>query len=105
MSPPGTEYGDISRNRSEIGLVGAYAKKDGKGFRRFKILCPSILSVLLLSMEKTAELNPDGTIFLRPGVADLSLGDSHYVQARIKVGEDRYLKGMALYSDDLPKGC
>lgn len=46
----------------------------------------------------------DGVIQIRPGVQDVSLGSSRYAQVRILVGEDRYLKGMAMYSDDLPDG-
>lgn len=46
----------------------------------------------------------DGVIEIRRGVEDLSLGDSHYAQVRILVDGTHYLKGMALYSDDLPPG-
>ena len=46
----------------------------------------------------------DGVIELRRGVEDISLGDSHYAQVRIMVDGTHYLKGMAVYSDDLPKG-
>lgn len=35
---------------------------------------------------------------------DLDLGKSHYAQVRILVDGDHYLKGMAVYSDDLPDG-
>lgn len=46
----------------------------------------------------------DGVIELRRGVADLSLGDAHYAQVRIMVDGTHYLKGMAVYADDLPEG-
>jgi hypothetical protein len=46
----------------------------------------------------------DGVVFVRPGVPDVSLGKSHYAQVRIAVGGTHYLKGMAVYKDDLPKG-
>ena len=46
----------------------------------------------------------DGVIELRRGVRDLDLGNSHYAQVRIAVDGTHYLKGMAMYSDDLPKG-
>ena len=46
----------------------------------------------------------DGVMEIRRGVQDLSLGDSHYAQVRIMVDGDRYLKGMAIYSDNLPDG-
>lgn len=46
----------------------------------------------------------DGLIELRRGVKDLSLGDANYAQVRILVDGTHYLKGMAVYSDDLPDG-
>lgn len=46
----------------------------------------------------------DGTIEIRPGCKDLDLGGNHYSQVRILVDNDRYLKGMAYYSDDIPAG-
>lgn len=46
----------------------------------------------------------DGTIELRRGVADLDLGGDRYSQVRILVDGTHYLKGMAVYSDDMPDG-
>ena len=47
----------------------------------------------------------EGVIELRKGVADISLGDRQYAQVRIRVGNARaYIKGMAMYSDDIPAG-
>jgi predicted transcriptional regulator len=46
----------------------------------------------------------DGVIFVRRGVPDVSLGGKNYAQVRIKVDDHHYLKGMAVYKDDLPEG-
>ena len=47
----------------------------------------------------------EGVIELRKGVPDISLGDRQYAQVRIRVGNARaYIKGMAVYSDDIPAG-
>ena len=46
----------------------------------------------------------DGVIELRRGVADLDLGENRYAQVRIAVDGTHYLKGMAMYADDLPAG-
>lgn len=46
----------------------------------------------------------DGLIEIRPGVEDLSLGKSKYAQVRIAVDKTHYLKGMAVYSDNVPDG-
>lgn len=46
----------------------------------------------------------DGVIYVRPGVSDLGMGGKSYSQVRIAVGDTHYLKGMAIYKDDLPPG-
>lgn len=46
----------------------------------------------------------DGVIELRKGVPDLDLGSSNYSQVRIAVDGNKYMKGMAVYSDNVPKG-
>ena len=46
----------------------------------------------------------DGLIELRRGCEDLNLGRNHYAQVRIAVDGTHYLKGVAVYGDDLPKG-
>jgi len=46
----------------------------------------------------------DGIIELRRGVDDISLGTSNYSQVRILVDGTHYLKGMAVYSDNMPDG-
>lgn len=46
----------------------------------------------------------DGVIELRRGVEDLSLQGKNYAQVRVAVDGTHYLKGMAMYADDLPDG-
>lgn len=46
----------------------------------------------------------DGTIGLRRGVADLDLGKAKYAQVRIGVDGTDYIKGVAVYDDNVPKG-
>lgn len=50
-------------------------------------------------------LEKDGVIEIRRGVDDLDLGRSHYAQVRILVDGTHYLKGMAIYSDNMPDGA
>lgn len=42
----------------------------------------------------------DGTIEIRPGVEDLTLGQNRYAQVRVAVDDSHYLKGMAHYAAD-----
>lgn len=58
--------------------------------------------------DKDSAGNPgisrDGVIQIRRGVKDLDLGNARYAQVRIAVDGTHYLKGMAMYSDDMPDG-
>ena len=49
-------------------------------------------------------IEKDGIVEIRRGVPDLSLGNSRYAQVRILVDKTHYIKGMAVYSDDMPDG-
>lgn len=56
---------------------------------------------IFIKQDKTKE----GIIEIRPGVNDISLGERRYAQVRIYIGDsDNYIKGMALYSNDIPEG-
>jgi len=46
----------------------------------------------------------DGLIEIRRNVPDLSLGNSRYSQIRVLVDGNKYIKGMAAYSDEIPDG-
>lgn len=59
---------------------------------------------LKINYAEDGGIQKDGLVEIRRNVPDLSLGDRHYAQVRILVDGDRYIKGMAVYSDDLPKG-
>jgi len=61
-------------------------------------------SRLKIRYAEEGGIDKDGVIELRRGVPDLDLGDAHYAQVRILVDGTHYLKGMALYSDDMPDG-
>lgn len=54
--------------------------------------------------DGTTGSDRDGLIELRRGCEDLDLGRNHYAQVRIAVDGTHYLKGVAVYNDNLPKG-
>ena len=86
--------------------VQDYITRDnGKTFER-KFEFPASLDSKRLKIRYNEEggIEKDGLIELRRGVPDLSLGESNFAQVRILVDGDRYLKGMAAYSDNMPDG-
>lgn len=93
------------QHQEQIDSLGDYHSDDG-GETFTKLQRPSSLDSSRVAIRYGDEggLDKDGVIEIRRGVPDLDLGKSHYAQVRILVDGDHYLKGMAVYSDDLPDG-
>lgn len=104
LAPPGTTYVDIVKNPRNIKSVSAYTEDGGHTYKAIEP--PTNISskrIKVVYKEQGGD-NADGVIYLRPGVKDLSLGNSRYAQVRIAVDGTHYLKGMAMYKKDLPPG-
>lgn len=105
ICPPGTEHKEIYESDRINSLKDYTSHDDGTTFDPKWIYPKSMSSKrLMINYAEDGGDQKDGTIELRRGVDDLSLGNSHYAQVRILVDGDRYLKGMAVYADDLPDG-
>ncbi|MCM1524025.1 MAG: helix-turn-helix domain-containing protein [Ruminococcus sp.] len=106
LTPPGTEHKDVYKNIDDIKSVTDYISYDGgDSFRKSFVYPESMdLSRLKIRYADDGGDKKDGLIELRRGVDDLSLGESKYAQVRIMVDNDRYIKGMAVYSDNMPDG-
>lgn len=93
------------QHQDQIDSLGDYHSDDG-GDSFNKLQRPASLDSSRVAIRYGDEggLAKDGVLEIRRGVSDLDLGKSHYAQVRILVDGDHYLKGMAVYSDDLPDG-
>lgn len=93
------------QHQDQIDSLGDYHSDDG-GDTFTKLQRPASLDSNRVAIRYGDEggLDKDGVMEIRRGVPDLDLGKSHYAQVRILVDGDHYLKGMAVYSDDLPDG-
>ena len=110
LCPPGTKHSEIY-DLEKIHTIMDYQTNDG-GTNVTKFQYPASLDSKRLKILLNDEIGPDGEpgvakdgiIQIRRGVPDLSLGDAKYSQVRILVDNDKYLKGMAVYSDNMPDG-
>lgn len=104
LCPPGTEHKEIY-NFENIHSVRDYTSHDG-GDTFDKFVYPRSMdsSRLKIRYAEDGGIEKDGVVELRRGVDDLSMGNSHYSQVRILVDGKKYIKGMAIYSDDMPDG-
>lgn len=106
ISVPEIDQREVYQNLDLVKSVGDYHSTDGGESWDKREYPASIDSsrVKILYGDEGGTLK-GGVIEIRRGVADLDLGDSHYAQVRILVDGTHYLKGMAMYSDDMPDGA
>lgn len=106
LAPKGTTGREIYLNMDKISLLKEYHSND-LGLTYGNLEKPVSISSKRIEInyaDKDGYQPKDGVIELRPGVEDISLGGSKYAQVRIAVDDKYYLKGMAIYSNDLPEG-
>ena len=108
LCPPGTDYSELNDHRYDIRGIDALGRIiDTSGeFQKLGIeKAPSVdSSRVMVKYAEEGGKDRDGLIEIRRGLDDLSLGGSLYAQVRIAVDDSHYLKGMAIYADDLPDG-
>ena len=94
-----------ARDAGQINSVADYYSTDsGKTFKKTQYPASIDSNRIMINYGDQGGDSKDGVIEIRRGAEDLSLGNSHYAQVRILVDGTHYLKGMAIYSDDLPDG-
>jgi DNA-binding CsgD family transcriptional regulator len=111
LAAPDVQHKEIF-NFENIKTIKDYISRDGGDTYEKKFTYPASLDskrlkVLLaddIGTDGRPSREKDGIIELRRGVEDLSLGESRYSQVRILVDGKHYLKGMAVYSDNMPDG-
>lgn len=106
LGPPGMTSKEAYRRRHEIKqCVGKGYSEDG-GRSYLGVYDPVSISSKRIGIRYAEDggAHEDGMIYIRPGVHDLDMGANRYAQVRIAVDGTHYLKGMAMYRDDLPKG-
>lgn len=98
----GVTYKDVVSDKDNIKSIAVKVTDDGV----VSVRPPESLDSkrLKIMYDEDGGTAADGTMYIRPGVADLDMGGAHYAQVRIAVDGTHYLKGMAVYKDDLPKG-
>lgn len=114
LCPPGTEHKEIY-DFDKVHTITDYKQrfdKDGsehfdKGFEYPASMDSSRMMIRFkddVAPDGHTSIEKDGTVEIRRNVPDLDLGESNYAQVRILVDGNKYIKGMAVYSDDMPDG-
>jgi DNA-binding CsgD family transcriptional regulator len=104
LARPDVDYKTLKQNPHLLGTINQWS---GDGGSKILPIQPPInvgLNRVKVNYGDKGGAELDGTIYIRPGVKDLHMGDKRYAQVRIMVNGTHYLKGMAVYKDDLPSG-
>ncbi|QGZ17297.1 helix-turn-helix DNA-binding domain protein [Arthrobacter phage Giantsbane] len=108
LAKPGIEYKAVYQELDKIHQIKDFSDTDGSSYAVIQKPMAVDLKRVGVRYAEDGGATMDGVIHVRRGVDDISLGNSKYAQVRIAVGEGKdgthYLKGMAIYDDNLPKG-
>jgi hypothetical protein len=104
LAAPGTTFSEVSKNRDEIKQITDFSEDGGRTYMGLKPPLSVDSKRVGINYADDGGAKADGVIYVRPGVSDVSLGGSRYAQVRVAVDGTHYLKGMAMYKDDLPPG-
>lgn len=108
LAPPGMSYVDAIKN---VSTIHKFSNDGGRTYLGITKPMPIDSNRVAINYSKKNAKGEeigggleDGVIYVRPGVPDCSLGRAHYAQVRIQVDDTHYIKGMAVYKEDLPPG-
>lgn len=104
LAKPGTTYSEVYKNRDKIEFPGYHSSDKGTSYDSLKAPVSISSKRVKINYKEDGGIDKDGVIELRRGVDDISLGNARYAQVRIAVDGTHYIKGMAMYSDDMPEG-
>lgn len=106
LAKPGTTQTQLWENRHSLQVIAEKSPDGGKSWQDLTFKKPPSIDVsrVAVAYKEDGGADADGVIYVRPGVKDVSIGKSQYAQVRMAVNGTHYLKGMAIYKDDLPPG-
>ena len=104
LSAPDVTYSQVFKNKDQIKQITDFSEDGGRSYLGLQPPLNVDSSRIAVRYAKDGGTTADGVIYVRRGVDDISLGAAQYAQVRIAVDGTHYLKGMAMYKDDLPPG-
>lgn len=104
LARPGVTQKEVWQNRNKIRQITEFSEDGGRSYLGLKPPVSISSKRVAVRYAEDGGTDADGVIYVRSGVPDLSLGKARYAQVRIAVDGTHYLKGMAMYRDDLPPG-
>lgn len=104
LAKPGVTGSEIYKNKDQISMVVGKVDESGRTKLGLDPITNIDSSRIHIKYYEDGGVDKDGVLELRRGVPELSLGSARYAQVRVGVDGTHYMKGMAIYSDDMPPG-
>lgn len=104
LCAPESEWKEVNAIKETIQIPNLHTKDGGKTISKPDPVKSVSSKKIQVVYAEDGGSDKDGVIEIRRGNSDLDLGTRKYAQVRIGVDDTHYLKGMAVYSDDLPDG-
>ena len=108
IAPTGTSKKDVWEKRDEISLIKEVSHDNGIAFTKYENPTDISDDRVAIQYKDDGGIERDGLVGIRPGLEDITLGNSAYAQVRIGVagndGKRYYIKGMAVYDPNVPEG-
>lgn len=104
LCKPGTTFKDAVSNKDRVRAPRVTIDETGKVIGALQKPVSVSSKRLKIRYAEDGGTDMDGVIELRRKVPGLEIANGRYAQVRILVDGTHYLKGMAVYSDDLPAG-
>ena len=104
LAKPGTTRKELFDHLYDVKLPFTHSEDGGRTYFKKEPITNIDSKRIFIRYGEEGGTERDGTIELRRGVEDLNLGRAHYAQVRIGVDGEHFMKGMALYKDDIPDG-
>lgn len=107
LAKPGTDIKQVMAALPDMKPLGSFSEDGGRTY------IPRLKPIESVTRDRIhiryADDTPsgkdkDGVIELRSNVKDLSLEGKRYAQVRVGVNGTHYMKGMAIYGDNIPDG-
>lgn len=104
LAAPGVTASEVYKHKAEIRYPTDYSEDGGRSYSSIQPPQHVARERVFVRYGDEGGSDKDGAIQLRRGVEDIDLGSNHYSQVRIGVGGTHFMKGMAIYADDIPNG-
>lgn len=105
LCKPDVKWSEVNSNKDQIAIINQrFIDPNSIQLHTLKPVESISSKKIMVRYDEDGGGKKDGIIELRRGADGLSMGNSQYAQVRIGVDGTHFLKGVAVYSDNMPDG-